>query len=159
MPSSAHHREQSLQEPAQPCRQPMNADSSEDRAKASTASGSCTGSCLKQALTVGSKSPLPSLAGQDRQPLCRHTQLKHLPSTEDPTRPQRPGLVSFLHTEHQERPNPPTGSHYPSPAFGDVLAHVTEPITNQSCLCLRRQRHTSPSMGLTGVKCLFLSLE
>lgn len=29
-------------------------------------------SCLKQALTVGSKSPLPSLAGQDRHLLCRH---------------------------------------------------------------------------------------
>lgn len=28
------------------------------------------------------------------------TQLKHLLSTQDPTRPPRPGLVSFLHIEH-----------------------------------------------------------
>lgn len=66
VPSSAHHREQSLQEPAQPCRQPVNADSFEGQSQGYHCQWVLHSSCLKQALTVGSKSPLPSLAEQGR---------------------------------------------------------------------------------------------
>lgn len=65
MASSAQfcsHREQSLQEPAPPCRQPVNADSIEGQSQCFHCKWVLHSSCLKQALTVGSKSPLPSLA-------------------------------------------------------------------------------------------------